>query len=147
MKTTFLALLPFLPLAARAWNPENRDCDDRPLCLTSFKWCDPHQNHDCSYPDEVYPQASYGGPFPTLIWGAEYKITWKLQDPLNTDPVTIEWVFDGEEESDGGVRWRSSMLHPSTSFAAFRIARAHNSSAHRTASPPSQPIVDRHGGK
>ncbi|KAF2195038.1 hypothetical protein K469DRAFT_743719 [Zopfia rhizophila CBS 207.26] len=107
MLPRILIILTILRIAA-AFDPKNRKCEYSYLCLTSFIWCN---DDDCNYPEGVYPQADYGGPFPALIWGQEYDLTWR-SDSAST-PVTIQWVFDNEEESrsspTSSVRWETNV--------------------------------------
>jgi hypothetical protein len=103
LSPTRLLLLPSLLSLALAALPQDRKCVST-LCLTSFKWCG---STECDFPDMVYPQNLYPGPFPTIIWKQDYQLSWTQTD--HDTPVTLRWTFE-DERGNYSARWEDSML-------------------------------------
>lgn len=113
-----VVVLPLLISRTHAWRPSENDCNNK-ICLTSFRWCESGGGkRDCYYPDFVYPQEDYAGPFPALIWEKEYDLTWKVKDSQGNGDVNITWEFQGGDRPKG-VFWstrRFLFLPPSLSL-------------------------------
>lgn len=117
-----LAIAALAITTAHAFLPENRDCGDMKICLTSFRWCEIANDvatDDCYYPFGVYPQdperrepRQTEGLAPTLIWNQIYRIEWRT---TQSEAVTIRWIMmDSYKEGNAtegvakNVRWETS---------------------------------------
>ncbi|KAM0272258.1 hypothetical protein ACHAQH_008755 [Verticillium albo-atrum] len=90
-------IIPFtlLGMAAAAYDPAvDSDCPNEGICLSSFKWCYPHQANtrasDCYWPEGASPYwgGVIGGPV-ILHVDREFDLEWRNADP--SLPVNLKW--------------------------------------------------------
>ena len=100
-----LALLTIFTCAAFGWDPSQRDCDNHPLCLTSFKWCDVN-GEGCYFPDGAYPTTANPthdeSLYALLLENKKFTVSWKTRPQKKDVPVRVQWVIDG------GATWEKS---------------------------------------
>ncbi|KAK8123153.1 hypothetical protein PG984_011823 [Apiospora sp. TS-2023a] len=98
---SFATILALWATITLAWDASKMDCDDDPLCFTSFVWCDLRGRSGCSYPEGVYPPTvdPQDIDYALVMENVNYTISWKVQGQHPDKPVQVQWAL-GE-----GISW------------------------------------------
>lgn len=102
---SFSVLLTLFASAVIGWDPSQTDCSKLPLCLTSFKWCDP-DGAGCYIPDGAYAPGAIAKQALWVLLTEDYNFTisWKVLTANKDIPVRVQWWL-----GDDGVYWEMSM--------------------------------------
>ncbi|KAI0379651.1 hypothetical protein F5Y04DRAFT_282739 [Hypomontagnella monticulosa] len=116
------ALLTIFTCAAFGWDPSQRDCDNHPLCLTSFKWCDVN-GEGCYFPDGAYPTTANPthdeSLYALLLENKKFTISWKTRPQKKDVPVRVQWAIDGGATWEKNTTDSQVAFHPSEILASL----------------------------
>ncbi|KAI6081962.1 hypothetical protein F4821DRAFT_274548 [Hypoxylon rubiginosum] len=109
---SFSVLLTLFASAVIGWDPSQTDCSKLPLCLTSFKWCDP-DGAGCYIPDGAYAPGAIAKQALWVLLTEDYNFTisWKVLTANKDIPVRVQWWL-----GDDGVYWEMNTTDTKITF-------------------------------
>ncbi|KAI1379885.1 hypothetical protein F4677DRAFT_407911 [Hypoxylon crocopeplum] len=112
------------------WDPSQRDCSGAPLCLTSFKWCDPN-GAGCYFPNGAYSSSATPrqSVYALLVESRNFTISWKLDIKNKDTPVRVRWALAANSTWETNTTDSQIIFNPRDILSSFPLPSAPNLSA------------------